>query len=395
MTTEDGDARARAVTAFDRTHGHPPTTVVRAPGRVNLIGEHTDYNDGFVLPLALPHATVIALEPTGDRSIDVTSEGFGRARFTLDDDVAACEGWARYLHGMSSFLAADGHRVAGWRGTMATDIPAGAGLSSSAALEVAAGLAALAATGAEGGTVAPAGLRVVAALGTRVENELLGLPSGIMDQLISAVAVEGSALLIDCESGSAEPVAIPEEALVVILDTGTRRELADSAFAQRRADCARAAALLDVPSLRRAPTDAVPRLRAAGADDVLCRRVRHVVAENARTVETARALAEGDLDRVGRLMAESHRSLAVDYEVSGPALDAMVAVAADAPGVIGARMTGGGFAGCAVALVEADTVDRFCRHVLDRYRAPATQPVSAPARLYPVRPSAGASVSAP
>lgn len=396
--TPQTNAAERAVQAFHQANGRPPTTVVRAPGRVNLIGEHTDYNDGFVLPLALPYGTAIALEPTDEAVIDATSEGFGQQRIELEAAIDPGSDWAVYLHGMAKLLSAEGFAVGGWRGTLATDIPAGAGLSSSAALEVAAGLAALV----SGGVVDPSGgrppldlLATIAAIGTRVENEVLGLPSGIMDQLISATAADGSALLIDCATASGEAIPVPDDALVVVLDTGTRRQLVDSEFAARRADCARAAARLGVASLRQADPDAAEQLSRLGADDVLVRRVRHVLGENERTLQTAAALSAGNVEQAGQLMTKSHRSLAEDYEVSSLALDVMVQVAIGAPGCLGARLTGGGFAGCAVALVRRDQVDAFQRHVIEHFTAPAEQPPSAPTAIYAVRPSEGATATSP
>ncbi len=395
--TPQTDAADRAVQAFEQLNGRQPTAVVRAPGRVNLIGEHTDYNDGFVLPLALPHGTAIAMEALTEPIIDAVSEGFGGQRVELDAAVDPDIGWAVYLHGMAVLLRGDRFNVGGWRGSLATDIPAGAGLSSSAALEVASGLAALIA----GGVVDPADgrpgnelLATIAAIGTRVENEVLGLPSGIMDQLISATASEGAALLIDCATAVGTPVPVPDAAIVVVLDTGTRRQLVGSEFAARRADCQRAASMLGVDSLRLADPDSAARLAGEGAADVLVRRVRHVIGENRRTVEAAEALTTGDVERAGQLMADSHRSLATDYEVSSPALDAMVATATDAPGCLGARMTGGGFAGCAVALVERAEVEAFTAHVTDRFRAPSSQPATEPTAIYAVRPSIGATTTA-
>ncbi len=391
------NAADRAVQAFEQTNGRRPTALVQAPGRVNLIGEHTDYNDGFVLPLALPYGTAIAMEVSPESVIEAASEGFGGQRIALDADVDPDIGWAVYLHGMADLLRRDGFDVGGWRGSLATDIPAGAGLSSSAALEVASGLAALVA----GGVVDPADgrpttelLATIAALGTRVENEVLGLPSGIMDQLISATANDGAALLVDCATATGTPVPVPDGTIVVVLDTGTRRQLVDSEFAARRADCERAASMLGVSSLRQAPPDGAERLASEGADEVLVRRVRHVLGENQRTVEAADALRNGDVVRVGQLMADSHRSLATDYEVSSPALDAMVATATEAPGCLGARMTGGGFAGCAVALVDQAEVEAFTAHVSERFAAPTDQPATEPTAIYPVRPSVGATVVA-
>ncbi len=392
MTTPSADAVERATNEFERRHGRTPSLVVRAPGRVNLIGDHTDYNDGFVLPLALPYATAIAAEPVRGTTVTVHSEGFGAQTFELDTSPAATEDWARYLHGMASLLAADGHPVSAWTGSVATDIPAGAGLSSSAALEVAGGLTALAA--AAGAEPDPSMWPTVAATGTRVENELLGLPSGIMDQLISAIAPADGALLIDCQDRSGTPVPIPAEGWVVVLDTGTRRQLVDSEFAARRADCALAAKLLGIDSLRAATTDDLDRLAEhPDGSELLVARARHVLSENDRTQAAARALTTGDLREAGRLMSASHRSLADDYGVSSPALDAMVAVAEAGPGCFGARVTGGGFAGCAVALVDAGQVEAFCDHVESTYSAPPEQPAAAPAALHPVRPAPGATVT--
>ncbi|MEM9132910.1 MAG: galactokinase [Actinomycetota bacterium] len=392
MTSPTPAAVERATAEFERRHGRSPSLVVRAPGRVNLIGDHTDYNDGFVLPLALPYATAIAAESVAGTTVTVHSEGFGAQHFDLDDSPTDTDDWGRYLHGMASLLAADGHAVAAWSGTVATDIPAGAGLSSSAALEVAGGLTALAAGA--GAEPDPSLWSTVAATGTRVENELLGLPSGIMDQLISAIAPADGALLIDCRDRSGRPVPIPADAWVVVLDTGTRRQLVDSEFAKRRADCALAAKLLGIDTLRDASLDDLDRLAGhPDGSDLLIARARHVLGENARTLAAAHALSEGDLVETGRLMSDSHRSLAVDYDVSSPALDAMVAVAQDGPGCFGARVTGGGFAGCAVALVAAVEVEAFCRHVESAYTAPPEQPATAPTALHPVRPAPGATVT--
>jgi galactokinase len=376
-----GSAEDRAVAAFEDRHGTPPEYVASAPGRVNLIGEHTDYNEGFVLPMALPLATAIAARPRPDRTVEVWSEGFGEQAFDVDGDPLAA-GWARYLAGMGSVLAAAGTPVGGWEGTIATDIPHGASLSSSAALEIAAGLVfdadrqALTA-------------RQLAIRARAVENDVLGLPSGIMDQLISAIGVAGSALLIDCRDLSARPVPIPVGATIVVLDTGTRRRLVDSAYEDRQATCARVAVALGVGWLRDATPADLDRLDPA---DVGHRRARHVLAENQRTLDAADALADGDLAETGRLMAASHASLRDDYEVSGPALDAVVEVAADSPGCFGARMTGGGFAGCAVALVAAGAVEAFCASVAECFEAPAEQPAEHPLRLYPVRPGPGATL---
>jgi galactokinase len=372
----------RAVALHRATWGDP-TLVVRAPGRVNLIGEHTDYNDGFTMPMALPFDTVLAISDAGDAAtgpVSIASEGFGEVTIEPPADPRAVDAWARHLAGVVTIVGGAGIPAGGWRAGIATDIPTGASLSSSAALEVAA-ITALAARA--GRTLPPI---EVARLGQRVENEIVGLPSGIMDQFISAGAVAGHASLMDCRALTLTPQPMPSGAVVAILDTGTRRVLAEAAYAQRRASCERAVAELGVASLRDATLDRVATL----ADDETRHRAHHVVAENARTLAAAAAMQRGDLAELGRLMTASHVSLRDDYEVSGPGLDRIVDVALTAPGCLGARMTGGGFAGCAVALVAADAVDAFTAAVLDGYEYDGHR-----ARVWICAPAAGASVIAP
>ena len=377
----DFPALERAASAYQQAYGAEPTLVVRAPGRVNLIGEHTDYNDGFVLPLALPFEVVIAGEPRTDDVVIAASEGFDPVEFSLTEPVQQ-GGWHTYVHGTAAMLADSGYPAAGWQGCLASDIPAGASLSSSAALEVASGLAFVTSAGS---SIEPAAL---ARVGQRVENEVLGFPSGIMDQLASAASVEGSASLIDCRDLSTTPVPLPVGYDVVIMDTGTRRELVDSEYAARREDCIAAAAVLGVPALRDATVDMLDRID----DERIARRARHVLGENQRTVDAAQAMRSGDADALGRLMNASHDSLRDDYNVSSPALDAMVSLAQTTTGCIGARMTGGGFAGAAVALVRSDDTAAFIAHIESTFVAPAAQPADNPVKLYAVRPAAGASV---
>ncbi len=378
------DAYARAVNDFVADHGHPPPIVARAPGRVNLIGEHTDYNDGFVLPIALPFDTVIAAEPLSVPRIRVRSAGFGATEFAIGADPGTTVGWARYIHGVAALLAADGWPVSGWSATIATDIPAGASLSSSAALEVSAALVALATTG----STAP-GVEL-AKLGQRVENEVMGLPSGIMDQLASATAVRGHASLIDCRSLEVTPVPLPDDVQIVVMDTGTRRELVESAYADRQSSCARAASALGVAALR----DAALGQWDDVADPLDRRRARHVITEDRRTLAAVAAMEANDVGALGRLMVQSHASLRDDFEVSSPALDRMVDLALAVPGCHGARMTGGGFAGGSIALVDRNRVEEFVDRLSLQYRAPDSQPASAPAAFYAVDPSSGAAIVA-
>ncbi len=379
-------AAQRAADTFATSFNDSAPVLVQAPGRVNVIGEHTDYNDGFVLPIALPFTTAIAARPRTDGRVVVESEGFGHRTFLIADDPRSTDGWARYLHGVAWALTehlGDGPPP-GWDGAVATDIPAGASLSSSAAIEVAAALLFNHLIG-SGRTLTVAEL---ARIGQRVENEVMGLPSGLLDQLASAGGKAGHATLIDCRDLSTRFVAFPPSATIVVLDTGTRRELVESEYADRQATCAAAAEALELDSLRDATPADLDRL----TDPVAIRRVRHVITENTRTLAAVEAMEAGELGELGRLMTASHVSLRDDYEVSGPALDAAVEAALECGGCYGARMTGGGFAGGAIALVATEEVERFCSDLQARYVAPLDQPAVAPLRLYPTPPSAGATI---
>lgn len=344
------DAVDRAVSAHRRRWGEPDH-VTRAPGRVNLIGEHTDYNDGYCLPMALPFDTVVAVSTHDRPVVEVHSEGFGHVEIDPHDRTRPVEQWALHLAGTVWLLDETGIDAGGWRATIATDVPTGASLSSSASLEVAVARSVL-----DRHQLSWAPIEV-ARLGQRVENEVIGLPSGIMDQFISAGAVEGHAGLLDCRALTLDPVPLPGQLRIAVLDTGTRRRLADAAYGDRQAACARAATELGVTALRDAAVADVDALPDHLAETR--RRARHVVTENDRTLAAADALRADDVAALGALFAASHASLRDDYGVSSPALDHIVDVAAAAPGCHGARLTGGGFAGCAVAAVDADAVDAF------------------------------------
>lgn len=322
---------------------NPPVDAY-APGRVNLIGDHTDHSGGFVLPLALDRGTTVAFTPApaaaGATQVTLTSSGERQpAVVPLDvhDPRQLEPAWARYVAGVMIELRAAGDRLTGGEGTVRTTLPIGAGLSSSAALTVAVALA----LGARGTPLD------IAELCRRAEERASGIPCGIMDQLAATAGVEGCALLIDCTSLKVTAVPLPAGVEVVIVDSGERRTLVGSPYAARRADCERAASLIG--PLRHAVRYDVERL----ADERLRRRARHVVTENVRVVAAAEALLAGDVATAGRLMNESHASLRDDFEVSTPALDRLVAQLAGTPGVYGARLTGAGFGGCAVALVAA------------------------------------------
>ncbi len=322
--------------------------VATAPGRVNLIGEHVDYSEGFVLPFAIDRATTARAVARDDRRVVVRSAERGEdASFDLDDARARARGdWSDYAQGMARAL----DRRVPLRGAeleVSTTVPIGAGLSSSAAFELAVGLALL---GASGATLDRAELARAA---REAENDFVGLRSGIMDQLASAFGVRDHALLIDCRTAEVTPVPIPPGVAVVVADTGVKHELASSAYNARRAESEAAARALGAPTLRDV-TPAVLTERGGTLSPILLRRARHVVYENDRTLRVAAALWAGDLRSAGQAMNASHASLRDDYEVSAPELDLLAATAQRVPGVYGARMTGGGFGGSIIALVDHD-----------------------------------------
>ncbi len=364
--TEMSPLRGRVVAEFERRFGESPEFVARAPGRVNLIGDHTDYNDGFVLPMAIDRAVWIALRSSEDGRVRVHSLDFDE-RAEFDPNVlptsrngAGAEGWSEYIRGVAWALRGAGLPTHGWEGVVAGDVPLGAGLSSSAALELAT-MVAFAATGSLEWQPA-----TMARLAQRAENGWVGVNCGIMDQLISAAGKAGHALLIDCRSLETRAVPVPSDVAVVVLDTATRRGLVDSAYNERRRQCEAAARFFGVRVLR--DVDAATfDARSANLDETTRRRARHVITENARTLAAAEALGEGNAVRVGQLMNESHESLRSDFEVSRHELDVVVGLAAKHRDCFGARMTGAGFGGCAVALVKRDGVREFARTIAAGY----------------------------
>jgi galactokinase len=351
-----------AVVEFRERYGAEPALVVRAPGRVNLIGEHTDYNDGFVMPMAIDRAVWIALRRRDDQMVELYSMDFQeRAAFDLAERDCSSSGWIKYVHAMALVLAEE-HALNGCEGVIGGDVPIGAGLSSSAAIELAAARA-FAALGNIPWDASRMALRA-----QRAENVWVGVNCGIMDQMISATGKAGHALLLDCRTLQTRHVPIPDGVAVVVLDTATRRGLVDSAYNERRQSCQAAAALLEVAALR----DVDAATFAARADrmpELMRKRARHVITENERTLAAADALAAGDVERVGQLMNESHASLQHDFEVSSRELDGIVEIARQQPGCFGARMTGAGFGGCAVALVENSRAAAFAGTVAREYRS--------------------------
>lgn len=353
----------RVLEAARHLFAGPPAWLVRSPGRVNLIGEHTDYNDGFVFPMAIDRAIWLALRRRADDVVEAVALDFEeeRVRFSLSHLEKGGPAWAAYLKGIAWALKEAGYALRGWEGVIAGDLPIGAGLSSSAALEMAVAKAFSVVSG------WPWDMKQMALLGQKAENQWVGVQCGIMDQVICAGGMAGHAILLDCRSLDIQYVPLPPQCVVVILDTGTRRGLVNSAYNARRAQCGTAASALGVAALRDVTLEELERW-AGRLDAVVYRRARHVVGENARTLQAAEAMRRGDARELGRLMKASHLSLRDDFEVSGPALDAMVECAWEHPACFGARMTGAGFAGCAVALVAEDGAEDFVGRVTDCYR---------------------------
>jgi galactokinase len=350
--------------AFHQAYGYPPQGLFRAPGRVNLIGEHTDYNDGFVLPMAIDRAVWVAAAPRRDRQVRILALSLGDdalASFALDGLAPDPQArWTNYVRGVLAMLEQAGHRLSGLDLTYDGDVPIGAGLSSSAAVEVAVATAA--------DRLFDLGLPglPLARLAQQAEHAFAGTRCGLMDQLISAEGRAGHALLIDCRTFEWQVVPLPAGRTVVVCDTGKRRGLAGSAYNRRRTQCEEAARRLGVPALRDLDVAAF-EARARALPALLRRRARHVVRENNRTLAAAGALRRGDAAGFGRLMNESHASLRDLYEVSCEELDLMAALAQSQPGCYGARMTGAGFGGCVVALVDGAAVADFVETVGPAY----------------------------
>jgi galactokinase len=342
--------------------GESPRWIIRAPGRVNLIGEHTDYNDGFVFPMAIDRAAWIALRPRNDRRVVVHSIDYNETKeFSLDSLSNDKAGWIEYIKGTAWSLQDAGYKLNGWEGVLAGDVPLGAGLSSSAALEMATAKA-FVVLGNLDCTAAK-----MAKLGQRAENKWVGVNCGIMDQLISAAGKTDHALLIDCRSLETQTVPLPPGTAVVVLDTSTRRGLVDSAYNERRSQCEAAAKFFGVPALRDVSVEQFQKA-ADQLDPLTKRRAKHVITENDRTLRAAEAMRRGDAAGLGQLMIQSHASLRDDFEVSSNALNAMVEAALLHPACYGARMTGAGFGGCAMALIRAEAADDFVQKTSAAYQ---------------------------
>ncbi|HVV19797.1 MAG TPA: galactokinase [Pseudonocardiaceae bacterium] len=389
-------ASDRAASAFQELHGKAPAGVWSAPGRVNLIGEHTDYNDGYVLPFALPHRTAVAGAARTDGFLSVTTVGDdGRPQRmdpvpVADIEPGAVTGWASYPVGVAWVLRDHGY-LAGADLVIAGDVPAGAGLSSSAALECSTLLALLGLAGREIGDSATERAEL-AKWAQRAENEYAGVPSGVLDQTASLCCRDASVLFLDVRSGDMEqvPFAAAAEGLeVLVIDTRASHKLGDSengdGYSARRKGCERAAELLGIPALRDVKLDELPSVASALPDE-LFPLVRHVVTENARVLETVDLLHHNRLPQIGPVLTMSHESLRDDYRVSAVELDVAVDTALTA-GALGARMTGAGFGGSAIALVPAEDRPDVERAVTEAFE----QRSWLTPRLFTAVPSAGAS----
>jgi galactokinase len=356
-------------TQFEQQFHTSPTFLVRAPGRVNLIGEHTDYNEGFVLPMAIERAIHIALRPRNDRRVIVRSLEYNEtAEFSLDN-LQKGKGWLEYIKGSAWAMREEGWPLSGWDGVITGDIPRGAGLSSSAAVEVAAVRAFAAAsdrsTESSRQRLEPDPVKI-ALLGQKAENCWVGVNCGLMDQMASSASRTGHALFLDCRSLEYQLIPLPAGVSVAILDTSTRRGLVDSAYNERRSQCEAAARFFGVRALRDV-NEAGFRFRADALEEVTRRRARHIVTENERVCQAVDAMRRGDAITLGHLLDASHASLRDDFEVSSEALNAIVEVARRQPGCYGARMTGAGFGGCAVALVEQERGPEFGEAVTEQF----------------------------
>ncbi|MEO8287270.1 MAG: galactokinase [Chloroflexota bacterium] len=381
--------------SFSERFGREPSILVRSPGRVNLIGEHTDYNMGYVLPVAIDRYTRLAAAPRSDKKVNIYSEAMGQGvEIDLDGHiglVGEAANWSNYARGVAWWLEEHDYHGNGADILMFGDLPVGVGLSSSASMVM--GL--LAAVSAVAGWDLPRPEMARAA--QKIENDFIGVPVGIMDQMVIGLAEPRSALLIDCRSLNTTLVPLHLEAKglsLIVANSGMSRDIADSAYARRRRECEAALGALKVitynlelQSLRDVDTRMLSQY-GSKLYPTLYKRARHVVTENERVLHTVAALDNGDMEEVGKLMNESHNSLRNDFEVSNPFIDRLVDLAHETEGVLGARLTGAGFGGCTVNLVRNESIREFNRNVVRRY----SEETSLKAETYVVRPVAGLQV---
>lgn len=352
---------------FADKFGYPATHTIQAPGRVNLIGEHTDYNDGFVLPCAIDYQTVISCASRPDRTVRVIAADYDNQQdeFSLDAPIVPhdTQQWSNYVRGVVKHLQMRNKNFGGADLVVSGNVPQGAGLSSSASLEVAVG------TAFKQLYHLPLDGTQIALNGQEAENQFVGCHCGIMDQLISALGKKGRALLIDCRSLDSKAVSMPNDVSIIIINSNFKRTLVGSEYNTRREQCEAGARFFQEKALRDVNIEQFNAV-AHTLDPVVAKRVRHVLTENARTVEAASALEKGDLQRMGVLMAESHASMRDDFEITVPQIDTLVEIVKATIGEQGGvRMTGGGFGGCVVALVPEALVPAVKAAVESQYEA--------------------------
>lgn len=354
-----------AIQAFNKRFGGDPQVIAVAPGRINLIGEHTDYNEGFVFPAAIDMRIYVAASKVGsggESTLLSLEQGEGKSFVAASTKPGDIEGWSAYAAGMAWALRENGHgEMPNVLAVVSGDVPIGSGLSSSAAIELAFGMLWASLTEVK---ISP---RNMALLGQKCENQYVGVNSGIMDQMASAMGKEGHAMFLDTRSLEIRYAKLPDQLVVVVCDTGKPRALTSSAYNERRSQCEKASQALGVKALRDANMAALDKHQRS-VTDVVYRRARHVITENDRCVAFRDALDKGDLRKIGELMRASHESLRDDYEVSSKELDAMTEAAWKAPGCVGARMTGAGFGGACVAIVESGRFAEFKDYVAPHYR---------------------------
>ncbi|MEQ6344641.1 MULTISPECIES: galactokinase [Vibrio] len=353
--------------SFEQVLGYAPSHIIQAPGRVNLIGEHTDYNDGFVLPCAINYQTVVAAAKRDDNLVRVVSFDYGNVvdEFDISQGITfqADKMWANYIRGVVKCLLDRGYYFTGADISVSGNVPQGAGLSSSAALEVVIGqtfkvLFNLEISQAE-----------IALNGQQAENEFVGCNCGIMDQMISAEGLENHAMLLDCRSLETEPVSMPADMVVVIINSNKKRGLVDSEYNTRRQQCEEAARIFGVKALRDVTIEQFNE-KVYELNEIVAKRARHVITENDRTVEAAKALRSHDIKRMSELMAQSHASMRDDFDITVKEIDTLVEMVKNVIGEQGGvRMTGGGFGGCVVALIPPTLVDEVKATVEAKYEA--------------------------
>ncbi|MFK7913147.1 MAG: galactokinase [Pseudomonadales bacterium] len=378
-----------ATAAFKESFGRDPALLATAPGRVNLIGEHTDYNDGFVFPAAINYHTAIAAAPRPDQTIAVVAcdQNQARVEFSLGETAKfdSAQPWSNYVRGVVQQLQRAGYRLCGADLAISGNVPLGAGLSSSAALEIAT-IAALTRLSKE-----PIEAATAARIGQQAENEFVGVPCGIMDQLISAAGRTDHALLIDCRSLQQTPVPLPAGYELLIINSNVRHALVDGQYRARREQCETAAAHFGVAALRDVT---LAQLQSAQAElpPLVYQRARHVITENQRTLELVAALQAGETSSISQLMAGSHQSMRDDFEITVPEIDALVEIVSAVTGQHGGvRMTGGGFGGSVVALLPTTLTAAVQQQVNARYPDIAGREAS----MFVCQPSSGAFASAP